>query len=128
LSGVDINPSAFQLLDRPNLEALLRGRRHYGIGWTTTSFSPTSSDSPRGHSNIVRAFRPLLESAGLPRIRFHDLRHTAATLMLGRGVHAKLVSEMLGHASIGITLDIYSHALPSMHREAAEVMEDLLSG
>jgi integrase len=48
--------------------------------------------------------------------------------MLGRGVHPKLVSEMLGHASIGITLDTYSHVLPTMHREAAEVMEDLLSG
>ena len=89
---------------------------------------PNVLGRPRGHSNIVRAFHPLLEGAGLPRIRFHDLRHTAATLMLGRGVHAKLVSEMLGHASIGITLDIYSHALPSMHRQAAEVMEDLLSG
>jgi integrase len=89
---------------------------------------PNVIGRPRGHSNIVREFHPLLESASLPRVRFHDLRHTAATLMLGRGVHAKLVSEMLGHASIGITLDIYSHALPSMHREAAEVMEDLLSG
>ncbi len=87
---------------------------------------PNLLGRPRGSSNIVRAFHPLLESAGLPRIRFHDLRHTAATLMLGRGVHAKLVSEMLGHASIAITLDTYSHALPSMHREAAQVMEDLL--
>jgi integrase len=89
---------------------------------------PNVIGRPRGASNIVRAFHPLLERAGLPRIRFHDLRHTAATLMLGRGVHAKLVSEMLGHASIGITLDTYSHVLPTMHREAAEVMENLLSG
>jgi integrase len=46
--------------------------------------------------------------------------------MLGRGVHPKLVSDMLGHASVGITLDTYSHSLPSMHREAAQVMEELL--
>jgi integrase len=87
---------------------------------------PNVLGRPRNPSNIIRAFHPLLERAGLPRIRFHDLRHTAATLMLGRGVHAKLVSDMLGHASIGITLDTYSHALPSMHREAALVMEELL--
>ncbi len=87
---------------------------------------PNAFGRPRGSSNIVRAFHPLLEHAGLPRIRFHDLRHTAATLMLGRGVHPKLVSDMLGHASVGITLDTYSHSLPSMHREAAQVMEELL--
>lgn len=88
---------------------------------------PNLLGRPRGSSNIVRTLHPLLERAGLPRIRFHDLRHTAATLMLGQGVHPKLVSEMLGHASIGITLDTYSHALPSMHREAAQVMESLLA-
>jgi integrase len=81
---------------------------------------------PRGSSNVSRTLHLLLERADLPRIRFHDLRHTAATLMLGRGVHPKLVSDMLGHASVGITLDTYSHSLPSMHREAAQVMEELL--
>ena len=87
---------------------------------------PNLLGRPRGASNVSRELHPLLERAGLPRIRFHDLRHTAATLMLGRGVHAKLVSDMLGHASIAITLDTYSHSLPSMHREAAQVMEELL--
>jgi integrase len=87
---------------------------------------PNLLGRPRGPSNVSRELHPLLERAGLPRIRFHDLRHTAATLMLGRGVHPKLVSDMLGHASVGITLDTYSHSLPSMHREAAQVMEELL--
>jgi integrase len=87
---------------------------------------PNLLGRPRGPSNVSRELHPLLERAGLPRIRFHDLRHTAATLMLGRGVHPKLVSDMLGHASVGITLDTYSHSLPSMHREAAQVMEALL--
>ena len=87
---------------------------------------PNLLGRPRSASNVSRELHPLLERAGLPRIRFHDLRHTAATLMLGRGVHPKLVSDMLGHASIGITLDTYSHSLPSMHREAAQVMEELL--
>jgi integrase len=62
----------------------------------------------------------------LPPIRFHDLRHTAATLLLSRGLNPKIVSEMLGHASIAITLDIYSHVLPHMQQQAADAMDDLL--
>ena len=62
----------------------------------------------------------------LPGVRFHDLRHTAATLMLGRGVHPKVVAEMLGHSQISITLDLYSHVLPTMQREAKEAMEAIL--
>jgi integrase len=72
-------------------------------------------------------FKPLLKRAGLPQIRFHDLRHTCATLLLGRNVNPKIVSEMLGHASIAITLDTYSHVLPNMQSEAAKAMEDALS-
>lgn len=67
----------------------------------------------------------LLETAGLPRIRFHDLRHTAATLMLGRGVHPKVASEMLGHSTVGITLDLYSHVTPTMQREAVAALDDV---
>src|SRR5829696_2664493 len=72
-------------------------------------------------------FKPLLKRAGLPLIRFHDLRHTCATLLLGRNVNPKIVSEMLGHASIAITLDTYSHVLPNMQCEAAKALEDALS-
>ena len=60
-------------------------------------------------------------------IRFHDLRHTAATLLLGRGVHPKIVSEMLGHSTIAITLDTYSHVTPTMQREAAAAMDAVLA-
>jgi integrase len=67
-----------------------------------------------------------LERAGLPRIRFHDLCHTAATLMLGGGVHPKVVAEMLGHSQISITLDLYSHVTPTMQRDAAEAMNAVL--
>ena len=59
-------------------------------------------------------------------MRVHDLRHTAATLLLGRGVHPKLVQEMLGHSSISLTLDTYSHATPAMHAEVARQMDELL--
>jgi integrase len=72
-------------------------------------------------------FKPLLKRAGLPQIRFHDLRHTCATLLLSENVNPKVVSEMLGHATIAITLDTYSHVLPNMQSEAAQAMEDALT-
>jgi integrase len=74
-----------------------------------------------------RSFKPLLKRADLPKIRFHDLRHTAATLLLSRGVHPKLVQELLGHATITQTLDTYSHVLPGMGDQTANAMESALS-
>ena len=71
-------------------------------------------------------FKPLLRRAGLPGIRFHDLRHTCATLLLTKGVHPKIVSEMLGHSSVSITLDVYSHVIPGLGDAAASAMEDAL--
>lgn len=67
----------------------------------------------------------LLAQAGLPRIRFHDLRHTAATLLLRAGVHPKVVSELLGHATIAMTLDRYSHVAPDMQQAAVDAMDRL---
>jgi integrase len=78
------------------------------------------------HNLIDRSWKPLLKKAGLSDTRFHDLRHTCATLLLTKGVHPKIVQEMLGHSSITITLDLYSHVLPDMQREAVSAMEDLL--
>jgi len=75
---------------------------------------------------ITRSFKPLLRCAGLPDMRFHDLRHTCATLLLSKGVHPKLVQELLGHATIAITLDTYSHVLPGMGDQTANAMEDAL--
>jgi integrase len=71
--------------------------------------------------------KPLLKHAGLPQIRFHDLRHTCATLLLSKNVNPKVVSEMLGHATIAITLDTYSHVVPDMQDGAAKAMEEALS-
>ena len=75
---------------------------------------------------VARSFKPLLKRAGLPDVRFHDLRHTCATLLLGRGVHAKLVQELLGHSTISVTLDTYSHVLPGMSDAAAGAMDEAL--
>jgi integrase len=74
-----------------------------------------------------RRFKALLERAQLPEIRFHDLRYTCATLLLSSNVNPKIVSEMLGHATIAITLDTYSHVLPNMRDQAAAAMEEALS-
>ena len=73
------------------------------------------------------SWKPLLQRAGVRDLRFHDLRHTCATLLLTKGVHPKIVSEMLGHSSIAITLDIYSHVIPGLGDASAEAMDDLLS-
>jgi integrase len=70
-------------------------------------------------------FHKLLQEAGLPPIRFHDLRHSAATILLTMGVHPKLVQELLGHSQIHITLDTYSHVLPSMQREMMNKLNDV---
>jgi integrase len=74
-----------------------------------------------------RSFAPLLGRAGLPHGTFHQLRHTAATILLLKNVNPKIVSEMLGHASIAITLDTYSHVLPNMQDSAVAAMEEAFS-
>ena len=89
---------------------------------------PNTLGTPMDYANLMpRHFKPLLRRAGLPSIRFHDLRHTCATLLLMKGVHPKIVSEMLGHSSVSITLDIYSHVIPGLGNAAALAMEDVLS-
>jgi integrase len=84
--------------------------------------------TPLNRQNVnSRSLKPLLIRAGLSDIRFHDLRHTCATLLLGKGVHPKFVQELLGHATIAITLDTYSHVLPGMGDQTAAAMENVLS-
>ena len=74
------------------------------------------------------ALRIKLFPSGLPRIRLHDLRHTHATLALAAGIHPKVVSERLGHSTVAFTMDVYSHAIPSMEAEAAEAIANLVRG
>src|SRR5262249_41187553 len=89
---------------------------------------PTSVGTPIQGSWLLRHLRQRLPRAGLPAIRFHDLRHTAATILLSHNVNPKVVSEMLGHSSVAITLDIYSHVLPHMQHDAAATMAQALFG
>lgn len=86
----------------------------------------TARGEPRTAYSVYWQLQSILASAGLPRIRFHDLRHTCATLLLSAHVAAKVVADLLGHASVAITLDVYSHALPEMHRDAVAAIGAML--
>jgi integrase len=81
---------------------------------------------PLSETRLRGAFRRLLRQAELPPIRLHDLRHTMASLMLAAGEHPKVVSERLGHSTIAITIDTYSHVTPGLQAAAAERLSDLL--
>ena len=104
-------------------------RTRAGSLWQETNLVFTSTvGTPVDVGNLTyRSFRPLLKRADLPRIRFHDLRHTCATLLLSRGTHPKIVQEMLGHANISMTMDTYSHVLPDMQEKAVDAMDDVLT-
>ena len=78
------------------------------------------------YQNLIRRhFKPLLMKAELRDIRFHDLRHTCASLLLQAGEHPKIVQELLGHSKISITMDLYSHSIPSMQKETAKKMDSI---
>jgi len=107
-----------QAEERLRLGGLYRDQGLVFAGETGSIINPSNLRS--------RSFGPLLERAGVPRITFHDLRHTCASLLFQKNVHPKLVQELLGHASVAITLDTYSHMLPGMGEEAADAMSEAL--
>ena len=126
--SIRLAPQAMEAL-RAHLERQLRDMeilgdryRDQGLVFTTDTGAPINPSNLR-----QRSFAPLLKRAGLPHMRFHDLRHTCATLLLSRGVHPKFVQELLGHGTIAITLDTYSHVMPSMGDATARAMEDALA-
>ncbi len=88
----------------------------------------TSLGTPLNPNKVVDRFKTLLKRAGLPEIRFHDLRHSAATILLSMEVHPKVVQELLGHNQISMTMDIYSHVLPTMQKDAVSKLNNALQG
>lgn len=106
----------------------LEERLAAGAGWRDDDlvFCTPFGGAICGNHLSGRDFQTLLKRANLPRIRFHDLRHTCATLLLRRGIHPKVVSELLGHSTIAMTLDRYSHVLPDMQQAAMDAMDGLL--
>ncbi|MGI8673383.1 MAG: tyrosine-type recombinase/integrase, partial [Luteitalea sp.] len=104
-------------------EARLRG----GDVWHASDFMFTSADGhPIDPSNLRRAFRALLRRAGLPAIRFHDLRHSAASLLIAQGVDVRTVQDILGHSDVRVTLNTYGHVLAATRTDAAQRMDRLL--
>ncbi|MGO9258910.1 MAG: tyrosine-type recombinase/integrase [Bryobacteraceae bacterium] len=124
---VNLPPVIVSLLatwkSRQEQEQLLAGSRWRDDGFVFT----TSIGTPLEPRNIERAFSEIITAAGLPRVRVHDLRHTAATLLLAQGVHPRVVMELLGHSQIAITMNIYSHVVPALRKDAADKMEAVLN-
>jgi integrase len=125
---VTLSPSATLMLREHRMQAqaarVLLGRtlREDDLVFSHPDGSPVDPDS------VSHAFIRIAHKAGLPGTRLHDLRHTHASLMLKAGVHPKVVSERLGHATISITLDTYSHVLPGIQEAAALLFEEGLLG
>lgn len=86
----------------------------------------TQHGTPLNPSNIRRTFSRLIQLGEMPKIRFHDLRHSHATLLLSKGINVKIISERLGHSNIKVTLDTYSHVLPSMQEEVARKLDEII--
>jgi integrase len=89
-------------------------------------FRSTTGTPVNRHNMTNRPFKPPLKKADVPEIRFHDLRHTCATILLSKNKHPKFVQELLGHATVSITLDTYSHVLPGMDEGLSEAMDEAL--
>jgi integrase len=105
-------------------EQLWAGSRWHEQGLVFTS----SIGTPMTGGDVTKRFQALLAAAGLPRIRFHDLRHGCASLLLAQGVHPRVVMEQLGHSTIALTMNVYSHVIPAAARDAADRMDAMLGG
>ena len=106
------------------LRRLVRRRKTHGDNLLFSN----GDNRPLDPTWVTKRFVALVEYHGLPLIRLHDLRHTHATLALQAGVHPKIVSERLGHSTVSLTLDVYSHAIPHMQKDAAEQIASLVFG
>jgi len=110
-------------LERQQGERVAAGERWVDHGL----IFPSKSGTPMDASNLRLDFTRVLLQAGLPKIRFHDLRHTAASLMLNHGIPVIVVSKILGHSKPSITMDIYGHLYNEMQDEAAQLMDELVT-
>jgi len=103
-------------------------RQLAGTRWQEGSFVFTTSiGTPLEGSTVTHRFQAALKTAGLRRIRFHDLRHSCATLLLAQGVHPRVIMEILGHSQIGVTMNLYPHVLPAMRKEVVGQMDAILT-
>ncbi len=106
--------------------ALDQAKQQAGTKWIEKGLVfPNTKGNFLSPDQLLKWFGQALDKAGLPHMRFHDLRHSAATILLSMGVHPKVVQELLGHSTIALTMDTYSHLLPSMQRDAMNGMDEL---
>ena len=126
--NVALDVTSIEVL-RSHRTARLAERLRLGPAWIDSGYMFCGVDgAPLHPDTITAAFKSIITDLDVPMIRLHDLRHTSATLALKAGVHPKVVSERLGHATVGITLDLYSHVLDGMQVEAAEQIGDVIFG
>ena len=124
---VSLSPTSVSRL-REHRQAQLEHRLIMGPGYNDNGLVFTTAlGTPIEPSNLRRTWLRIVKAAGLGHLRFHDLRHAHASLMLQQGVHPKIVSERLGHSSIAITMNTYSHVLPGLQQQAAEQFDELLA-
>ncbi len=106
-----------------------RERLRLGERWIDHGLVFTSEHGlPLDGNTLTKRFQAMLKRIGLPRMRFHDLRHSSASLLLSQGIPARMVMERLGHSDIGLTLNTYSHVIPALRQEAADAMDRVLGG
>lgn len=125
---VNIGPDTVAVL-RDQFLVTNKARLRAGEFWEDFNlvFS-TGLGTPYSPRNVGRSFDRIIAKANLPKIRFHDLRHCHASLLLAQGENPKLISERLGHAQVSFTLQTYSHLLPGAQEAAAIKLEDQLRG
>ena len=124
--SVALDPETVEVL-KTQAASQLAEQQEWGEAWCDSGYICTKEDGTPYHPEVVsRYFRQAVKEAKLPTIRPHDLRHTHTTLALRAGIHPKVVSERLGHATVSITLDTYSHAIPAMQEEAAVLIAGLV--
>lgn len=119
---IDISPGVISTLKKHKAK---QAAEFMQIGHTPHLVFCTYKGTPVDPNDFRQYFQRLTKKAGLPPIRLHDIRHTHATMLLQQGVHPKIVQERLGHSTIQMTLDTYSHLIPSMQKDAANLLDDL---
>ena len=125
----NLNDTLIIMEDSQAFSRQLEERLAGGAGWRGNDWDlvfTTTVGTPLDGIAVTRKFQALLEAAGLPRQRFHDLRHACASLLIAQGVSPRVVMETLGHSQISLTMNTYSHVTPALGRAAAERMNELL--
>jgi len=124
---IDLGENTLQVLRKHRQQQFIK-MQMVGEKWQDNDLVfPSEIGTVINRANLLKMFKSLLKEAGLPSIRFHDLRHTGASLLLNNGIPVMIVSRRLGHARPSITLDIYGHLIPGKQKEVAMLMDQLLT-